>query len=94
MAAHDVERWQVREGDGDEQREYKSIEEEDDVRDEINMCGHDCGEGPGEVDIMLRGRQYLYGCTRSVASGPIAASHMGECIHNFDPPSYVITYHF
>ena len=44
MAAHDVERRQVREGDVDEQREDESIEEEDDARDEINMCVHDCGK--------------------------------------------------
>jgi hypothetical protein len=43
-AVHNVESRQVREGDGDEQREDESTEEEDDARDEINTGGHDCGK--------------------------------------------------
>lgn len=43
-AAHNVERRQVREGDGDEQGEDESTDEEDDARDEINTGGHDCGK--------------------------------------------------
>ena len=34
MAAHDVERRQAREGDGDKKREDKCVKEEDDAREE------------------------------------------------------------
>ena len=34
MAAHDVERRQAREGNGDKKREDKCVEEEDDAREE------------------------------------------------------------
>jgi hypothetical protein len=43
-AAHNVESRQVRDGDGDGQREDESTEEKDDARDEINTDGHDCGK--------------------------------------------------
>jgi len=44
MAAHDVERWQAREGDGDEEREDESTEEEEEARKERGTGSHDSGE--------------------------------------------------
>jgi hypothetical protein len=44
MAAHDVESRQVREGDGDEEREDEGTEEEDDAREEKGTGSHDYGE--------------------------------------------------
>ena len=44
MAAHDVERWQVREGDGDEEREDESTEEEEEAWKEKCTGSHDFGE--------------------------------------------------
>ena len=44
MTAHDVESWQAREGDGDEQREDEGTEEEEDAREEKGTGNHDYGE--------------------------------------------------
>ena len=44
MTAHDIESGQVREGDGDEEREDKSAEEKSDAREEKGTGSHDCGE--------------------------------------------------
>jgi len=43
MAAHDVERRQIGEGDGDEEGEDKSTEEDDDARKEKGTGRHDYG---------------------------------------------------
>jgi hypothetical protein len=44
MAAHNVESWQAREGDGDEERENESTKEKGDAREEKGTGNHDCGE--------------------------------------------------
>jgi len=44
MAAHDVESRQTRDGDGDEEGEDESTEEEDDARDEKGTGSHEYGE--------------------------------------------------
>jgi hypothetical protein len=43
MAAHDVESRQARKGDGDEQREDESTEEDGNVREEKGTGSHDYG---------------------------------------------------
>jgi hypothetical protein len=41
VAAHDVESWQVGEGDGDEEGEDESTEEEEEAREEEGTGNHE-----------------------------------------------------